>query len=54
LVQEGNLVGADNVSVFYRRVGEGNDFIVFLHGGPGLSMENDRFLMDPLADKSTR
>ena len=50
-VQEGNLVGADNVSLFYRRVGEGNDFIVFLHGGPGLSMENDGFLMDPLADK---
>lgn len=51
LVQEGTLAGADNVSLFYRKVGEGSDFIVFLHGGPGLSMENDGVLMDPLADK---
>ena len=50
LVQEGHLTAADNVRLFYRKVGEGSDFIVFLHGGPGLSMENDGFLMDPLAD----
>jgi proline iminopeptidase len=51
LVQEGRLTAADNVRLFYRRVGEGSEFIVFLHGGPGLSMENEGAQMDPLADK---
>lgn len=51
LVEEGQLTGADNVRLFYRKVGEGSNFIVFLHGGPGLSLENGGRLMDPLADE---
>ena len=51
LVEEGYLTGADDVRLFYRRVGKGSDVIVYLHGGPGASMENDGLLMDPLADK---
>ncbi|HZR23786.1 MAG TPA: alpha/beta hydrolase [Vicinamibacterales bacterium] len=51
-VEEGTVVGADNVKLFYRKVGDGRDVIVFLHGGPALSMENDGLLMDPLADAS--
>lgn len=51
LVEEGYLKGADDAHLFYRRVGKGSDFIVYLHGGPGVSMENDGLLMDPLADK---
>ena len=51
LVQEGHLAGADNVRLFYRRVGEGSDFIVLLHGGPGASLANGEFLGDTLADK---
>ena len=51
LVQEGHLAGADNVHLFYRRVGEGNEFIVILHGGPGATLENGEFLGDALADK---
>ncbi len=51
LVQEGHLVGADNVRLFYRRVGEGSDFIVLLHGGPGLTLEGGEFLGNALADK---
>lgn len=51
LVQKGHLAGADNVRLFYRRVGKGTDFIVVLHGGPGASMANGEFLGDALADK---
>lgn len=51
LAQEGHLAGADNVSLFYRKVGEGSDFIVILHGGPGASLANGEFLGDALADK---
>lgn len=51
LVQQGHLAGADNVRLFYRRVGEGSDFIVLLHGGPGATLENGAFLGDALGDK---
>jgi len=51
LVEKGHLTAADDVRLFYRKVGEGSSFIVFLHGGPGMSMENDGFLMDRLADE---
>ncbi|MFI5095792.1 MAG: alpha/beta fold hydrolase [Candidatus Acidiferrales bacterium] len=50
-VQEGYLTGADNVHLFYRKVGDGNDFIVLLHGGPGASMANGEFLGDAFAGK---
>jgi proline iminopeptidase len=50
-VHEGHFAGADKVSLFYRRVGEGSDFIVLLHGGPGGNLTNCEFLGDALADE---
>src|SRR5215467_9287652 len=47
--EEGYLTAADNVRLAYRKVGQGNRFVVILHGGPGLSMDNGRYMMDPLA-----
>lgn len=48
-IEQGFLAGADGVRLFYRKLGKGSDFVVFLHGGPGLSMHDGGFAMDPLA-----
>jgi hypothetical protein len=40
LAQEGYLSGEDGVRLFYRKLGTGRDVVVFLHGGPGLSIED--------------
>ena len=48
-VEEGYLMGADGVRLFYRKLGSGSDFVVFLHGGPGASMHDGGYSMDPLA-----
>jgi proline iminopeptidase len=45
----GSFVAADGVRLFYRRLGSGHETVVFLHGGPGLSMEDGGYAMDPLA-----
>lgn len=48
----GSFVAADGVRLFYRRLGagpDGHETAVFLHGGPGLSMEDGGYAMDPLA-----
>lgn len=48
-VEEGRFIAADGVGLFYRKVGNGRDFVVFLHGGPGLSMNDGGLDMEPLA-----
>jgi proline iminopeptidase len=50
---EGYFTGADNVRIFYRRLGAGQDFVVFLHGGPGLSMGDGGYAMRPLGNDHT-
>ena len=48
-VSEGYFHAADNVRLFYRKVGVGKQTIVFLHGGPGLGMGDGGYDMEPLA-----
>jgi proline iminopeptidase len=48
-VSEGYFRGADGVRLFYRRVGTGESTIVFLHGGPGLGINDGGYDMEPLA-----
>ena len=36
--EEGHLTGADGVRLFYRKLGNGKDVVVILHGGPGGTM----------------
>lgn len=52
-VEEGYLTGADQVKLFYRKLGTGKDVIVFLHGGPGLSINDGGYVMDPLSQGHT-
>jgi proline iminopeptidase len=51
--EEGYFTGADNVRIFYRKLGGGRDFVVFLHGGPGLSMGDGGYAIRPLAAHHT-
>ncbi len=39
-VAEGYFTGADGVRLFYRKVGNGRDLFVLLHGGPGGNMNS--------------
>lgn len=50
-VEEGYFVGADKVRLFYRKLGNGNDVVVFLHGGPGADIHDGGYLMDPLGQR---
>ena len=52
-VEEGYFTGADQVKLFYRKLGAGSDFVVFLHGGPGASISDGGYLMEPLAQGHT-
>ena len=51
--EEGYFSGADGVRLFYRKLGKEQDFVVFLHGGPGLSMGDGGYAMRPLAAHHT-
>lgn len=52
-VEQGYLTGADGVRLFYRKLGSGSDFVVFLHGGPGLSMHDGGSSIEPLSRRHT-
>src|SRR6266851_440758 len=52
-VTEGYVTGADGVRLFYRRLGSGADFVVFLHGGPGLSHLDGGPQIEPIAERHT-
>ena len=49
LVEVGLAEGADGVRLFYRRVGLGEDVLIYLHGGPGSNFRGNGDLMDALA-----
>ncbi len=51
---EGYFQGADGARMFYRVVGEKGDPVVFLHGGPGLGLEDGGYDMEPLAEHGHR
>ena len=40
--REGYFTGAEGVRLFYRVAGNSGDVIVFLHGGPGLGIDDGR------------
>ncbi len=48
-VREGYFNGADGVRLFYRLVGKSRDVVVFLHGGPGLGIDDGGYDLEPLA-----
>jgi proline iminopeptidase len=52
-VEQGYLTGADGVRLFYRKLGSGSDFVIFLHGGPGLSMHDGGSSIEPLSKRHT-
>jgi pimeloyl-ACP methyl ester carboxylesterase len=51
--EEGSFTAADQVHIFYRKLGAEHDFVVFLHGGPRLSMGDGGYAMRPLAEQHT-
>lgn len=50
-IKQGYYRGKDSVQLFYRIVGSGKDTVVFVHGGPGLSMEDGALNIEMLAKK---
>jgi proline iminopeptidase len=50
---EGYFTSTDGVRLFYRRLGSSGNFVVFLHGGPGLSIDDGGYFMDPVASGRT-
>jgi proline iminopeptidase len=52
--REGYFPGADNVRLFYRMVGAGKETIVFLHGGPGLGIEDGALDLEAVAASGFR
>jgi proline iminopeptidase len=51
--ETGSFTAADGVQLFYCKQGARPDFVVFLHGGPGLSMGDGGYAMRPLAEHHT-
>ena len=51
--EEGSFTAADQVHIFYRKLGAEHDFVGFLHGGPRLSMGDGGYAMRPLAEQHT-
>jgi len=48
-LKQGYFQGKDGVQLFYRMVGKGKDTIVFVHGGPGLGIEDGALDIELLA-----
>jgi proline iminopeptidase len=53
VVREGYAPGADGVRLFYRKVGSGSDWVIFLHGGPGASMHDGGYEIEPAINGHT-
>lgn len=53
VVKEGYAPGADGVRLFYRKVGTGPDWVIFLHGGPGASMHDGGYEIEPAINGHT-
>jgi proline iminopeptidase len=52
-VEQGYFTGADGLRLFYRKLGSGSDVVIFLHGGPGLSMHDGGSSIEPLSKRHT-
>lgn len=50
---QGYITTTDGVRLYYRKLGNGRNAVVFLHGGPGLSMRDGGMAMEPLAQRHT-
>ena len=53
-VKEGYFSGADNARLFYRVVGKGSKTIVFVHGGPGLGIDDGGYDLEAIAANGFR
>ena len=53
-VREGYYSGADNAQLFYRVVGSKGRTIVFVHGGPGLGIDDGGYDLESIATKGFR
>lgn len=53
IATEGHLRGADGVRLFYRKMGNGREAIVYLHGGPGSNFRGQDDFMAPLGEGRT-
>jgi proline iminopeptidase len=53
-LKEGYFSGADNARLFYRAVGKGSKTIVFVHGGPGLGIDDGGYDLEAIAAKGFR
>jgi proline iminopeptidase len=51
--EQGYLAGEGGVRLFYRKLGSSPSAVIFLHGGPGLSIEDGGYFMDPLSKTHT-
>lgn len=51
---EGYFQGAGGVRLFYRMAGNKGEPILFLHGGPGLGLNDGGYDMEPLAERGHR
>src|ERR1051325_3115834 len=52
--QEGYFSGADGARLFYRLVGKGSKTIVFVHGGPGLGIDDGGYDLEAIAARGFR
>lgn len=52
-VSEGYLTTSDGVRIFFRKVGDGKDVVVYLHGGPGSNFRGQEEYVEPLARRRT-
>jgi proline iminopeptidase len=50
-LKQGYFPGEDGVQLFYRMVGSGKDTIVFIHGGPGVGIDDGGLDLEVLASK---
>ena len=52
-VEEGFVGGADGVRLFYRKIGNGRQKVIYLHGGPGSNFRGNGEHMDALVTGRT-
>ena len=52
--REGYFSSFDGTRLFYRIAGQGGKTIVFLHGGPGLGIDDGGYDLEPLAARGYR
>ncbi|MEM9528801.1 MAG: alpha/beta hydrolase, partial [Bacteroidota bacterium] len=51
-LKQGYFEGKDGVQLFFRMVGSGKDTLVFVHGGPGLGVDDGALDIELIANKN--